>query len=252
MRVLRTTLAAAVLCAASVPAARADDAAVPVATQVKAVIAEIDAAEKAKDEQAIATATKRVSPLYKSTQDAGLRTSLAKALGGVVKNAKVGVFARRAALGALVETEDGPTAWKALSGAFPGHDSEDPDKFDVDVVKAVGQLHPDGAIDVLLESFQKSKMAYLAAESVRALGNYGKSKQRERILLEIVKIGKNMVPSRGKTAAASPETVARWGEVSGGIGQALDGLTGQKVGDPIEWFKRVDEAKKNLKSLFKE
>jgi hypothetical protein len=250
-RVTGLALAAA-LGVGSIPAARAEDAPADVATQAKALVAEIDAAEKAKDEQAIATATKRASPLYKATQDGAIRSSIAKALGGVVKNAKVGTFARRAALAALVETEDGQTAWKALSSAFPAADSDDPEKFNADVVRSIGLLHPDGAIDPLLELFQKAKQSYLSAEAVKALGNYGKSKHRERIVLEVVKAGKNMVPSKSKTQSASAETTARWGEVSGAIGQALDGITGQKIGDPIEWFKRVDEAKKNLKSLFKE
>jgi 2-succinyl-5-enolpyruvyl-6-hydroxy-3-cyclohexene-1-carboxylate synthase len=119
-------------------------------------------------------------------------------------------------------------------------------------VKAIGALHPDAAIDRLLETYQKAKQLDLAAEAVLALGNYKSSKRREYILVEVVKTGKNMVPSKSTSKNPSPETQARWSQVSPAIGKCLDNLTGEKVGDPQEWFKRVDEAKKNLKSLFRD
>lgn len=220
------------------------------ASQVKAILLEMETALKAKDEGTITTAAKKLPPLYKSTQDGALRSSIAKGLGAVVKQNKM-TTARKAALDALVETEDGKEAWKAIQGAYPADDVEDQERWNVDFVKAVGLLHPDGAIDKLLETFAKAKQSDFAGAAVAALGNYNESKQRERILTEIVKAGKNMVPSRSKTANPSPEASARWGVVSEKIGKALDQLTGDSVGDPVEWFKKFDEGKKNIKAMFK-
>jgi hypothetical protein len=193
---------------------------------VKAVLLEMETALKA-GRGHDHTAAKKAPPLYKSTQDArGPRSRISRRQG------EQDTTARKAALDALVETEDGKEAWKAIQGAYPADDVEDQERWNVDFVKAVGLLHPDGAIDKLLETFAKAKQSDFAGAAVAALGNYNESKQRERILTEIVKAGKNMVPSRSKTANPSPEASARWGVVSEKIGKALDQLTGDSVGDP--------------------
>jgi hypothetical protein len=254
--VRRTALLAALLAAttALAPRGAAEDAAPAndAASLTKALVAEIDAAEKAKDATAIAAATKRAAPLYRSTQDPALRASIVKSLGSVLKNEKIDLVGRKAALTAILETEDSTNGWKALSAAYPPNDSEDASKFDEEIVKGVGLLHPDAAIERLLETFQKAKQGRLSAAAATALGNYKKSKKREHILLEMAKAGRNMVPSQSKTANVSKEAQARWQEVAPALALAFDTLTGEKLNDPIEWFKRIDEAKKNLKSLFRD
>jgi|GEM_PF-2261779 len=233
------------------PALAADEPAADAATQLKAVVAEVDVAMKAKDESAVTVAAKKVPPLYKATTDGGARSAAAKGLASVVKSTKM-TSARKDALDALVETEDGKEAWKHLQSAYPADDLEDETRWNVDIVKAVGALHPDGAIEKLIESFKKGKQPDFSAAAVLALGNYKTSKQRQAILVEIVKAGKNMVPSRSASKNPSPEAQARWGVLNGAIGKALDTLTGDTVGDSVEWFKKVDEAKTNLKALFRD
>jgi hypothetical protein len=254
MNVRHLLLLPALIAAVALLAPRAvlaEDAPADAATEAKALIAQIDAAETAKDDGAMSELMKKVPAVYKQVTDSGLKGSMMKALGRTVRNAKF-PGARKAALDAVVETGDGKEAWKTIQGGYPADDVEDPERFNVEFVKAVGALHPDAAIDRLLETFKKAKQLDLASEAVLALGNYKSSKRREYILLEITKAGKNMVPSRSASKNPSPETTARWGGVSPAIGKALDTLTGEKVGDPLEWFKRVDEAKKNLKSLFRD
>src|SRR5262245_16049790 len=126
MRLVRrfVPFAALALAVAFAPSVRAEDAAPDVGTQIKALLTELDTHEKAKDGQAIVTATKKAGPLFKATQDAALRMSLAKGLAGIVKNAKLDANARRAALGAISDTEDGALGWKALSSAYPANDSD--------------------------------------------------------------------------------------------------------------------------------
>lgn len=227
------------------PAAGGDAAA-----DIKALIAEIDAGEKEKDDAKVTAAVKKAPGLYKSTQDQAVRGPLLKALGGLVKQTKLEA-ARRAALEAIVATEDGKEGYKVLAGAYPKDDVEDNSKFNCEIVKAIGALHPDAAIDSLVESFKKAKQNDLAAEAVTALGNYHKSKQRERVLEEIYKAGKNMVPSKSTSKNPSPESRARWGVLGPAIGKALDTLTGDTVGDPAEWFKKIGDAKV-VKTLFKD
>ncbi len=254
MRVSLLVLASVAALGLAVPLAprvfAADPPTADAATSIKALIAEIDAAEKEKDDTKVTAAVKKAPALYKSTQDQAVRGPLLKSLGGLVKQTKL-ESARRAALAAIVETEDGKEGYKALQGAYPKDDVEDTARFNVEIVKAIGALSPDGAIDALVETFKKAKQSDLAAEAVTALGNYHKSKQRERVLEEIYKAGKNMVPSRGSGKNPSPETRARWGVLGPAIGKALDTLTGDTVGDPTEWFKKIGDAKV-VKTLFKD
>lgn len=231
-------------------AALAADAPEAVAA-LKAAVAEVDAAMKAKDESAVSVAVKKVPPLYKAVTDGGARSAAAKELASVVKASKL-TTARKDALDALVETEDGKEAWKHLQGAYPADNVEDETRWNVDVVKAVGALHPDGAIDRLVETFKKAKQADLAGAAVLALGNYKSSKQRVDILLQIVKAGKNMVPSQSTSKGVSADAQARWATLNSAIGKALDTLTGETVGDSVEWFKRVDDLKGKEKTLFRD
>ncbi len=230
--------------------ARADDAATDAASQIKALIAEFEAGVAEKDDAKLSAAAKKAPGLYKSTTDQAIRGPLLKPLLSLVKQTKY-VSARSAALKAIIETEDTKEGGKALMSVYPKDDVEDNERFNVEIVRGIGILHPDSAIPALLETFKKAKQHELAAEAVTALGNYRKSKQRETVLEDIYKAGKNMVPSRGGGKNPSPETQARWGAIGSAIGKALDTLTGDNVGDPNEWFKRIGDAKV-LKTLFKD
>lgn len=228
------------------PAAPATDA----ASQIKALIAEIDAALVEKDDAKLSSGAKKAPTLYKSTTDQAVRGPLLKSLVALVKQTKY-ASARTSALKALIETEDTKEAGKALMAVYPKDDVEDTERFNVEIVNGIGILHPDSAIPTLLETFKKAKQNELAAEAVLALGNYHKSKQRELVLEEIYKAGKNMVPSRAPGKNPSPAVQARWGVMAPSIGKAFDALTGDSVGDATEWFKRINDAKV-LKTLFKD
>lgn len=240
-----------------VPAAGrvAADAPVPevatdAASQIKAVLAEITSGMTEGDDAKMSSAAKRAPVLYKSTTEQAIRGPLLTALGGLVKQSKF-ASARRSALQAIVETEDSKEAWKVLSKVYPKDDVEDTERFNCDIVKAVGDLKIDAAIDTLLTTFKKAKQAELAAEAASSLGKFHTSKQRVRVLEETCKLGKLMVPSSNKQKSASPEEQARWGAIAPSLGKAFDALTGDSVGDPNEWFKRIDDSK-DLKKLFKD
>jgi hypothetical protein len=244
-------LAGASLAIVGPRAEAADAAAADGAAALKSAAAEVDAAVKAKDDAAGGAAAKKIPPLYKGTTDAGARTAAAKALGSAVKNAKL-AGGRKEALAALVETEDGKEGWKTLQGAYPADDAVDETMFNAEIVKAIGTFHQDAAIDRLLETYKKAKQAELSAGAVTALGGYHTSKQRERILVDIVKTARNLAPGTTRDKAASPEATERWKTVGEATAAALDALTATKGGSAADWMKRVDEAKGNLKSLFKD
>jgi hypothetical protein len=245
---LRPLAVALVVLAAPVVAARAEPAADPAA--VKALVAKIDAARAAQDDSALASALKEIPPLYKGTEDASLRESLRKEIGASLKNAKL-PGARGAALSALAETEDGAKAWSVLQPVFPGPEREDEDGFHLEVVNVTGALHPEPAVPPLVELIKKAKKPELAAAATTALGEYHASKHRVAHLEEFVKAVKLVVPGRSTTKAVSPEAQQRWAAVGPAFGKAMDKLTGQVIGDPLEWIKKFDDTK-DLKSLFKD
>jgi hypothetical protein len=221
------------------------------AADVTATLTALDTALAAKDESAANAAIKKLPGLYKAAADKAVQSSIATKLGKAVKQKAV-PNVRKNALDALVETDDGAIAWKGLSGVYPDNDAEDPERFNVEIVKAIGALHPEEAIDKLLETFRKAKQTDLAAAAVSALGNYHKSKKREAILEDLIKTGKLLKPAQSKTQSISAEAQAKWGALGPPLGHALDQLTGLSVGDPVDWFKKYEESKKNLKALFKE
>ena len=238
-----------------VPApARAGDAAPPspeVTAKITAGITELETAVKAKDDAAATAAIKPMAGFFKDA-DPALKARIAKELGDLVKQTKLATT-RGEALKALVDTGDGATAWKGLAAAYPADDVEDKENFNAEIVKGVGELHPEAAIDKLITTFEKAKQPELSAAAAMALGNYHKSKRREAIFEEMIKAGKNMVPAAGgKSNTISEDAQKRWGVVGSGIGKGLDNLTGTTVGDPKEWFKKYDAAKKNVKSLFRD
>lgn len=217
---------------------------------IAALIAEIDAAEKDKDDAKMSAGAKKAATAYKSTADQAIRGPLLKQLVALAKQTKY-ASARRAALQAIVETDDAKEGTKALMSIYPKDDVDDTERFNCDIVKAIGAFHADVAIDPLIETFKKAKQIELAVEAATALGNYHKSKQRERVLEELYKAGKNMVPSRGGSKAVSPDVQAKWGQIAGPLGKAFDTLTGDSIGAIEEWLKKINEAK-DLKKLFKD
>ena len=126
------------LCLLAAPAVFADGTPpADTSSQAKAVEGDLDAAVKAKDDDGAAKAAGKLAKFYKDVQDPAVKASIAKDLSGLVKQTKL-TAARRAGLDALVDTDDGATAWKSgLSGAYPNNDADDPTKFNVEIVKAV-------------------------------------------------------------------------------------------------------------------
>ncbi len=214
---------------------------------------DLEKALKDGDEDAANAALCRVPELYRVITW-GPHASPSKALQPLADAVRQTKFARirPTALQALFDTRDGENAWKVLKSAYPKDNVEDASKFNVEVVKAVGTLHPEAAVDTLLLTLRSAKQAEMSVGAALALGKYHTSKQRERILGEVVKTAKTLNPAGDGKTKVTPEAQARWDAIHGPIGKGLDELTGTTVGDAVEWIKKVDDAKGNLKSLFKD
>jgi hypothetical protein len=226
--------------------ARAGDPAPP--TPAQTLVAELEAAKTAKDDLMWVETLKRVPEVYAGATDADKKV-LAQTTGHGLKAKTEQV--QKAALEALVGTKDGEVAWKAgLKSEMPDAKAETAKPFSVKVVEALKDLHPEAAVATLLSLFHDAKDPVVSARAAAALGGYERSKQRLKILEELIKGIRAAMPGAsrdGKAAAPTP----RWTEMGPAAGNALNELTGQTFGDVDDWLKFYDENKKKPAGMFK-
>jgi hypothetical protein len=129
-------------------------------------------------------------------------------------------------------------------------------------LECAGKLKNDDAVPHLLKVVEKSKVYPVAANAMRALGNFGASKrQRTRILSELIgTVRKNLPggPGMNKYDSNSGESIggkrpgeeSRWGILAPALVAACNQLTGQTASSAQDWFDLYDRYKKNLGDLF--
>lgn len=136
-------------------------------------------------------------------------------------------------------------------------------------VEAAGLLPHDSLVGPLLKIVDKSKTWPVAASAMEALGSYGRSKKRVKILEALVKttlksrsggkgrmgggsgggMGDEFVPD-GYIPQSEGGPSGRWASLAGELGPTLNKLTGQKVTSLSDWFLLVKQRKGKLGSLF--
>lgn len=230
----------------AVPATAADD------DPVAALLAELDQLRKANDATGLATAVAKVPEAYKGTEDSGARSKLRGELGKILKDEDLGA-ARNAAVDALVALDDPKAAWKEMSRVLPDAKVEEASEVELAVVKAAGKLAQSRAIKPLLELTAKAKDNKVGAEAAEALGGFrSDTRERVKILEELISIGRRLRPGQTTSKGASQEAVQRWQAVGLGILKGLNALTNRKETTFETWEQLYDQYKKNLKDLFVE
>ncbi len=239
-RVVSVVLCLALLAGSGLlPSAAADEP-----TPVETLLVSIEAFRKSKDHTGWSTALKQIKALYPRAEEQE-RRKLLTALGTGLK-AKV-LSVQQAALAVLVELDDADPSWKyALKRAIPDEKAEVPGPLDVDYLRALYALHPDGAIDTLLFLMKKAKSPVLAAGALRVLGAYELSKRRVEVLEELVKILIANAPGRSRKGSRGSD---RFLAMATQIAAALNDLTGQTFGLK-QWGPIWKEHKKQPQKLF--
>lgn len=243
----RAPFALLVSLALLVPApANAEDP--PAKSDALVLAAELDAAKAAKDDAKWVEAAKRVGDVYAKATDADKKVLIGAAGNGLKSKAE---SVQNAAIDALLATKDGDAAWKAgLKSELPDEKAETAKATQVRVLVVLKDLHPDAAIQPLLNLFAKAKDPKVNAAAMKALGGYERSSKRAMVLEELVKSIRGAMPSRSATKASAP--TPRWVEIEPHVVDTLNELTGQKISDLGTWLKFIDEdGKKNPKVLFK-
>jgi hypothetical protein len=247
MRTYATVIAVALslLCA---PTVRAADEPADL-DRAKTMLTDLAALRKAKDASGFQGELKNVVELHNKLEHGATRGKLQKELGAALKSKHL-EGAHAAIIAALSELNDPKGAYKQLKRLLPGPKDEEVDELAREAVRAVGKLAPDGAIKQLMDLGEKAKDRASAIAAIDALGGFRTSKKRTAVLEGLIKLVMRFMPPRGVQAGEA--TIKRWEELGPPLVRALCALTGQKIGDPIEWLQMYKENKKNLDNLFVE
>jgi hypothetical protein len=121
-------------------------------------------------------------------------------------------------------------------------------------------LQPEGAIQPLLKIMRKSKNLSAAAKALRTLGAFKGSKQRAKILDELISVTIKERPGvrgRDNTVWYGPRQTGeqarnRWQALAAPMVAAANELTGQDLRSPEAWFQVWRDNRRNLGGLFQE
>lgn len=205
------------------------------------------AANKAEVERALPRFVKLHNELKSSTT----RHQLLKAAAGLLRIEELG-GTRLAVADAFGRINDPRGAWKALKSHFPSVKVKAAGLLPLRVIQAVGALAPDPAIPALQQLMRKAKDANVARYAIQALGKYGWSKQRVKVLGELLSYLKKLRPGAAAKGSKGGGKAARerYNFLRLTLVAALDELTGQKLRDPEKWLAVHKDNKKRLGTLF--
>ncbi len=222
------------------------------AREADRLITKLDASVAAGKRQDVERALPRLVKLHNELKSASVRGKLLKAAGRVMATASLGAT-RTAAATALQDVNDPKAAWKELKRFMPSVKVVAAGPFPLGVVQSVGVLAPDGALPTLLQLMGKAKDDNVARYAIQALGKYGWSKQRVRVLGALLSYLKRLRPGgtnirKGKAGGAASR--GRYQFLRATLVAALDELTGRKFAEVDKWLAAYKEHKRKLDALF--
>ncbi len=248
-RPILTTLLLLCLAGSARAADPAEEARVREASTLIKRLAEYAAAKQKAD---VERSLPRLVKLHNELKSKTVRGKLLAAAADLMQNEDLG-GARMAVAGALAEVNDPKGAWKHLKGLLPSVKVTASGLLPLRVIQTVGALAPDAALPTLLQLMQKAKDANVARYAIQALGKYGWSKQRVKVLAELLDYLRKLRPgaSGGKGGkAGGAEARRRFNFVRETLLVALGELTGQKLLDEDKWLAAHKANKKSLGKLF--
>ena len=180
-----------------------------------------------------------------------MRNALVQMAGRILRDKTLG-SARAEAADALGRLNDESAAYKQLSKALPSYKDRTVDALGLRVIGAIGYLAPDAGVSSLLTLAERSADPNAATHAVRALGGFGYSRHRGKILASLLKRSKARAPGGTRKGDRGVDDEARrlWQALSDEIVSALNTLTGRRVADIQGWYTLQKQHKKSLEKLF--
>jgi hypothetical protein len=255
MNALRATaciLGIAVACLPAGEALAADPAEEARIAEAENLIGVLERFAEATDKQGLAGALPRIVKSHNELKTDSVRRKLQAALGGVLGGDALGAVRMKAA-DALGRLNDPPGAWKHLRRHLPSVREKACGPFPLRVIQAVGALAPDAAITSLERLMEDAKDANVSRYAIQALGKYGWSKKRVRVLEDVARYLQKLRPGGGGggRTGRGASSRQRYDFLRATITAALNELTGQELVSADAWIELYEANKKTPKKLFK-
>lgn len=221
------------------------------AATVEPFLEQLHAMVETRDKPALTKALVHLVTLHNNSKSKKDRAALVKAAGEILRDKALG-SARAEAADALGRLNDEKGAFRQLAKALPSIKDGTVDALGLRVIGAIGYLAPDAGANPLLNLAERCADPNAAIHAVRALGDFGYSKHRARILASLLKRSKARAPGQTRPGGRGTDIEARrlWQALSREIVTALNKLTGRTVADIEGWYALQREHKKKLEKLF--
>lgn len=182
-----------------------------------------------------------------------MRVKLQKALGKIVGEEACGRV-RMLAADSLGRLNDPKGAYKVLKAHLPTGKETAVGPVPLRVIQATGALAPDGAISTLSKLMEKGKDANASRFAAQALGKYGWSKHRTKVLTTLAEYLRRLRPGGSNLKAGRYGGEAareRFQMLQQTMVVALQELTGRKELDTADkWLEAWKAGKKKPAALF--
>lgn len=208
---------------------------------------------KAGDKERLERALPRIEKSHNELRSNTMRAKLQKALGAVVGEEACGRV-RMLAADSLGRLNDPKGAWKALKPHMPSVKDATVGPVPLRVIQAAGALAPDSAIGTLTTLMEKGKDANASRHAAQALGKYGWSRNRTRVLTSLAEYLRRLRPggTNLKAGRAGGEAAReRYQILQQSMVAALIEITGRKDLDTADkWLEAWKTHKKKPAELF--
>jgi hypothetical protein len=207
------------------------------------------------DGDAIKADLEKIAEAYTSVDEKAARKRMLDAVGKAARYRNEDI--QSAALDAFEEMKD-PDAWKYYRFLLGSPFEDSLPRLSSQAMDVTRALTPDAAVAPLLKILKKSKSLAAAAKALDTLGAFRKSRQRTRILAEIIAVTQKEKPGvrgRDNTVVYGPRQSGdqarnRWQALAHPMVEAANELTGRDLDSPEAWFATWRENKRNPSDLF--
>lgn len=194
----------------------------------------------------------RVVKIHNELRTDAVRARLQRAVGELLGDEALGATRMKAA-DALGRFNDPTGVWKVLRSHLPSVKEKACGPLPLRVVQAVGSVAPDAAIPQLTKLMEKAEDANVSRYAIQALGKYGWSRRRAKVLASLASFLQRLRPGGvdpRKGRGGGEEARQRYEFLRATLVAAMNEITGQKIEGPDPWLEAVKANKRSLEKLF--